>query len=50
LASLFLQPERAHQAEVQHLDHVELIRSAAHEDVGGLDVAVDEARIVRLGQ
>ncbi len=37
-----------HQAEIEHLDEVDV--EAAQEEVGGLDVAMDEAGGVGLGQ
>ena len=42
--------ERLHEAEVEHLHEIGIAAVAADEDVAGLDVAVDEARRVRLGE
>src|SRR5262249_7176573 len=38
------------QAEVEHLHEVEVGADAAHEDVDRLDVAMDEAAVMRLAE
>ncbi len=43
-------PEIFHQPEVDHLHDVGLIRPLGEDDVGGLDVAVNEAERVGFGQ
>ncbi len=40
----------AHQAEVQDLDHVDFVGDAAHVQVGGFDVAMNESCVVRFRQ
>jgi hypothetical protein len=42
--------EALDQPEVHHLGHVGDAAALAENDVGGLDVAVDQAHVVRLGQ
>ena len=38
------------EAEIEHLDEVVVGAEPAHEDVGGLDVAVDQAAAMRLAE
>ena len=42
--------DRLHEAEVEDLDDVEVHAEPAQEEVGRLDVAVQEAGLVRLGE
>src|SRR5688572_33044742 len=41
---------RVHDAEIEDLEHIDLVSAAAHEQVGGLYVAVKQTRFVRLGE
>ena len=47
-ASTFI--TRLRQAEIEQLGHVESAAADRGEDIGGLDVAMHQAQIVRLGQ